>query len=155
MARVRTETLVTQTLIDRFLLTPEEWPKTRKESMDRYRDGLRRDLEWMLNTRQPHLRILNEFPQTAKSVFNYGFPDLQSFDGAQGRDQDAVSTALERVIRNLEPRIESPRVYLTRNDKLARSLKFHIEGKIRYDDTREDVNFDTVLELVSGEYEVA
>ena len=155
MARVKTETLVTQTLIDRFILSQDDWPKTRKESMDRYRDALRRDLEWMLNTRKPVMPILEEFPLTAVSVFNYGFPDLQNFDNSQGNDKDAVSAALEKCIRIFEPRIEQPHVFLTRSDTLARSLKFHIEGKVRFDDTKEDVKFDTVLELISGEYEVS
>ena len=155
MARVRTETLVTQTLIDRFILSQDDWPKTRKESIERFRDALRRDLEWMLNTRRPVLPILEEFPETAASVFNFGFPDLQNFDNSQGNDKDAVCTALEKCIRTFEPRIEQPRVFLVRSDTLARSLRFHIEGQIRYDDAKEDVKFDTVLELISGEYEVA
>lgn len=154
MARVKTETLVTQTIIDRFLLSQDEWPKTRKESMDKYRDALKRDLEWMLNTRKPVMPILEEFPEVSTSVFNFGFPDLQNFDNSQGNDKDAVSTALERCIRTFEPRIYQPRVFLTRSDTLARSLKFHIEGQIRYEDTKEDIKFDTVLELISGEYEV-
>jgi type VI secretion system protein ImpF len=154
LSRIRTETLVTQTLIDRFILSQDDWPKTRKESIERYRDALRRDLEWMLNTRKPVLPILEEFPETAASVFNYGFPDLQNFDNSMGNDKDAVSVALEKCIRVFEPRIEQPRVFLVRSDTLARSLKFHIEGQVRYDDTKEDVKFDTVLELISGEYEV-
>jgi type VI secretion system protein ImpF len=155
MARVRTETLVTQTIIDRFILSQEDWPKTRKDSIDKYRDALRRDLEWMLNTRKPVMPILEEFPEVAKSVFNYGFPDLQNFDRSQGNDKDAVSASLEKCIRTFEPRIHQPRVYLTRSDTLARSLRFHIEGQIRYEDTKEDIKFDTVLELISGEYEVS
>jgi type VI secretion system protein ImpF len=153
--RVRTETLVTQTILDRFLLSPEDWPKTRKESMDRYKDAMRRDLEWLLNTRKPVMPILEEFPQVTNSVFNFGFPDLHNFDNAQGHDKDAVSLALEKCIRIFEPRISQPRVSLTRSDTLARSLKFRIEGKIRYDDAEEDIKFDTVLELISGEYEVS
>ena len=39
MARVKTETLITQTIIDRFILSQEDWPKTRKESMDKYRES--------------------------------------------------------------------------------------------------------------------
>jgi type VI secretion system protein ImpF len=155
MARVRTETLVTQTIIDRFILSQDDWPKTRKDSIDKYRDALRRDLEWMLNTRKPVMPILEEFPEVAKSVFNYGFPDLQNFDRSQGNDKDAVSASLEKCIRTFEPRIHQPRVYLTRSDTLARSLRFHIEGQIRYEDTKEDIKFDTVLELISGEYEVS
>jgi type VI secretion system protein ImpF len=155
VARVRTETLITQTIIDRFILSQEDWPKTRKESMEKYKDALRRDLEWMLNTRKPVLPILKEFPEVSKSVFNFGFPDLQNFDNSQGNDKDAVSAALETCIRTFEPRISQPRVFLIRSDTMARSLKFHIEGQIRYEDTKEDIKFDTVLELISGEYEVS
>lgn len=154
MARVRTETLITQTLIDRFILSQDRWPKTRKESVDKYRDGIRRDLEWMLNTRQPVMPILAEFPKISKSVFNYGFPDLMTFEGTRGKNSETVAAALERCIRTFEPRIEQPKVFLTHTDTSARSLKFHIEGQIRYEDTREDVKFDTVLEIISGEYEV-
>jgi type VI secretion system protein ImpF len=153
LARVRTETLITQTLIDRFILSQDRWPKTRKESVDKYREGIRRDLEWMLNTRQPVMPILSELPETAKSVFNYGFPDLHTFDNS-GKNPETVSGALERCIRTFEPRIEQAKVFLTRADTSARSLKFHIEGVIRYEDTHEDVKFDTVLEIISGEYEV-
>src|ERR1700721_3006574 len=118
MARLKTETLVTQTIIDRFLLSQDEWPKTRKDSMDKYRDALRRDLEWLLNTRKPVMPILDEFPEVAKSVFNYGFPDLQNFDHSPGNDKDAGSGALEKCIRTFEPRIYQPHVFLTRSDTL-------------------------------------
>jgi predicted component of type VI protein secretion system len=37
---------------------------------------------------------------------------------------------------------------------LSRSLKFHIEGRISYENMEEEIKFDTVLELISGEYEV-
>jgi type VI secretion system protein ImpF len=155
VARVKTETLITQTIIDRFILSQDDWPKTRKDSMDKYKDALRRDLEWMLNTRKPVMPILEEFPEVARSVFNFGFPDLQNFDNSAGNDKDAVSTALEKCIRTFEPRIHQPRVFLTRSDTLARSLRFHIEGQIRYEDTKEDIKFDTILELISGQYEVS
>jgi predicted component of type VI protein secretion system len=43
---------------------------------------------------------------------------------------------------------------LARTDLLSRSLKFHIEGQIVYENMNEEIKFDTVLELISGEYEV-
>jgi type VI secretion system protein ImpF len=119
-----------------------------------YRESLKRDLEWLLNTRQPVIRELEAYPGAAASVFNYGFPDLHSFDGSPGREQGALPLALERCIRNFEPRISMPRVSLTRSDMLSRSLKFHIEGQIKYENMDEEIKFDTVLELISGEYEV-
>ena len=91
---------------------------------------------------------------TAASVLNYGLPDIHSFDGSAGKEQNVLTVALEKCIRTFEPRINQPRVFLTRTDLLSRSLKFHIEGQIKYENMDEEITFDTVLEMISGEYEV-
>ena len=97
---------------------------------------------------------MEDYPATAASVFNFGLPDIHSFDGSKGKEQNALTVALEKCIRIFEPRISQPRVFLTRTDLLSRSLKFHIEGQIVYENMNEEVKFDTTLELISGEYEV-
>jgi type VI secretion system protein ImpF len=153
LARTKSELLVTQSLLDR-LVDQEQWPETRAASIAMYRDSLKRDVEWLLNTRQPVMPELESYPAVAASVFNYGLPDLHSFDGSAGKEQNALTVALEKCIRTFEPRINQPRVYLTRTDLLSRSLKFHIEGQITYENMDEEIKFDTVLELISGEYEV-
>ena len=153
MARPKSEVPITQSLIDR-LMDVEQWPETRAASIGMYRESMKRDLEWLLNTRQPVIPELESCPATAASVLNYGLPDIHSFDGSAGKEQNALTVALEKCIRTFEPRINQPRVYLTRSDHLSRSLKFHIEGQIFYENMDEEIKFDTVLELISGEYEV-
>ncbi len=153
MARTKSEILITQSLIDR-LVDHEQWPETRASSISMYRESIKRDLEWLLNTRQPVIPELESYPATAASVLNYGLPDIHSFDGSTGKEQNALTVALEKCIRTFEPRISQPRVYLTRSDQLSRSLKFHIEGQVFYENMNEEIKFDTVLELISGEYEV-
>ena len=153
MARTKSEVLVTQSLIDR-LTDREQWPETRAASITMYRDSLKRDVEWLLNTRQPVMPELESYPEVAASVFNFGLPDLHSFDGSAGKEENALTVALEKCIRTFEPRINQPRVYLSRTDLLSRSLRFHVEGQILYENMEEEIKFDTVLELISGEYEV-
>jgi len=153
LARAKSEILVTQSLIDR-LTTVEQWPETRSASIAMYRDSLKRDLEWLLNTRQPVIAAMESFPATAASVLNYGLPDIHSFDGSAGREKSQLTGALEKCIRAFEPRISHPRVFLTRTDTLSRSLRFHIEGQITYENMNEEIKFDTILELTRGEYEV-
>jgi type VI secretion system protein ImpF len=140
-------------LIDR-LVDVEQWPETRAASISMYRESIKRDLEWLLNTRQPVIPELESYPATAASVLNFGLPDIHSFDGSAGKEQNALTVALEKCIRTFEPRINQPHVYLTRSDQLTRSLKFHIEGQVFYENMNEEIKFDTVLELISGEYEV-
>jgi type VI secretion system protein ImpF len=153
LARSKSEILITQSLVDRLADT-EQWPETRATSISMYRESMKRDLEWLLNTRNPVIPELESYPATAASVLNFGLPDLHSFDGSAGREQNALTVALEKCIRTFEPRIHQPRVYLTRTDLLSRSLRFHIEGQITYENMDEEVKFDTVLEMISGEYEV-
>jgi type VI secretion system protein ImpF len=140
-------------LLDR-LTDLDQWPDTRSASISMYRESLKRDVEWLLNTRQPVIPELEDYPATAASVFNFGLPDIHSFDGSKGKEQNALTVALEKCIRIFEPRISQPRVFLTRTDILSRSLKFHIEGQIVYENMNEEIKFDTTLELISGEYEV-
>ena len=153
MARSKSDVLITQSLLDR-LTDLDQWPETRSASISMYRESLKRDVEWLLNTRQPVIPELEDYPATAASVFNFGLPDIHSFDGSKGKEQNALTVALEKCIRIFEPRISQPRVFLTRTDILSRSLKFHIEGQIVYENMNEEIKFDTTLELISGEYEV-
>ena len=153
LARGKSDVLVTQSLLDRLSNT-EPWPETRAASVSMYRESMKRDLEWLLNTRKPVMPELEGYPLTAASVLNFGLPDLHSFDGSAGREHNALTVALEKCIRIYEPRISQPHVYLTRTDLLSRSLRFHIEGQIVYENMDEENKYDTVLEIISGEYEV-
>jgi type VI secretion system protein ImpF len=153
VARIKAEVLVTQSLMDR-LANLDEWPSTRFASMRMYRDTLKRELEWLLNTRQPPIVELDGYTQASNSVINYGLPDIHSFDGSAGREREALTNALLRTLRTFEPRIKDPQVFLVRSDTTNRSLRFHIEGRISFENMEEEIKFDTVLELMSGEYEV-
>ena len=153
MARTRPELLITQSLLDR-LTDREPWPETRGASIGMFRDSLKRDIEWLLNSRQPVMPELASYPATSASVLNYGLPDIHSFQSTVGKDASALIQALEECIRTFEPRILEPRVFLSRADPLSRSLRFHLEGRVAYEDMEEEIKFDTVLELISGEYEV-
>ena len=153
MARNRPEILVTQSLVDR-LTDRDPWPETRSSSIAMYRESLKRDVEWLLNTRQPVIEELTSFPATTNSVLNFGLPDIHSFGSAQNKRAENLARALEGCIRLFEPRIRQPRVLIIPSDPLMRSLKFQVEGVVVYEDMEEEIKFDTVLELISGEYEV-
>jgi type VI secretion system protein ImpF len=153
VARIKAETLVTQSLMDR-LANVEDWPTTRFASMRMYRETLKREVEWLLNTRQSPIPELEGYAQATSSVINYGLPDIHSFNGSKGREHDALTVSLLRTLRAFEPRIKDPQVFLVRSDTTNRSLRFHIEGRISFENMEEEIKFDTVLELMRGEYEV-
>jgi type VI secretion system protein ImpF len=153
LARAATETLVTQSVLDR-LTQVEEWPATRNQSVRFFRDAVKRDLEWLLNTRKPPLPELHARPVARETVINYGLPDISSLGLSSPSDQRALRQALEACVRIFEPRLSDVRVSLESSDKVDRRLRFHIEGKMNLDPAPEEITFDTVLELTSGEYKV-
>lgn len=152
MARAKSELLVTQSLMDR-LTDYEEWPTTRNASLRMYREGIKRDVEWLLNSRRPVVPELEGRVLASKSVFNFGLPDLTSFS-VKNADPGALLVAIRQTLLSFEPRIKEPRVFLVRTDVLARSLRFHVEGKLMFENGEEDISFDTVLEVTNGGYEV-
>lgn len=148
-----TEPLVTQSVLDR-LTAVEDWPATRSQSVRFFREALKRDLEWLMNTRQPPMPELNSYPAATASVVNYGLPDITALGLSSAADHRQLRLAIEACLRNFEPRLSSVRVSVEGSDKADRRLRFHIEGMMNLDPAPEEIAFDTVLELSSGEYKV-
>lgn len=153
MARSTTETLVTQSVLDR-LTAVEEWPATRSQSVRFFREALKRDVEWLLNTRQPPLPQLEKWPAAKASVINFGLPDITALGMSSAADQHTLRVAIANCLRLYEPRLTDVHVTLEGSDLSDRKLRFHIEGTLRLDAAPEEISFDTVLELSSGEYKV-
>jgi len=153
LARSTTDTLVTQSVLDR-LMAVEEWPATRSQSLRYFKEALKRDLEWLLNTRQPPMPELAQYPLAKASVINFGLPDITSLGLSSASDHGRLRKAIEICLRNYEPRLMDVRVTLEGSDTADRRLRFHIEGNLKLDPAPEEISFDTVLELSSGEYKV-
>jgi type VI secretion system protein ImpF len=153
LARARQEVLVTQSLIDR-LCDIEPWPESRSASISMFQQSLRRDIEWLLNTRKPHLEGIEAYPLTSGSVLHFGLPDSRVFGSSAAANSGALARVIEECIEEFEPRILEPHVTLTLSDNVNRSLRFQVEGKIIYEEMEEEIHLDTVLELISGQYEV-
>ena len=153
MARSTTETLVTQSVLDR-LMTVEDWPATRSHSVRFFRDALKRDLEWLLNTRQPPMPQLASWPAAKATVINFGLPDITSLGLMSAADNRSLRLAIEACLRTFEPRLTDVHVTLESSDTTDRRLRFHIEGNMKLDPAPEEISFDTVLDLSSGEYKV-
>ena len=152
MARTKLETVVRQSLLDR-LTDISVWPATRAASVRMYREGVRRDVEWLLNTRQPQSGSFEDFPQAARSVINYGLPDLTHMS-TRRENAEALILAIVNTLRTFEPRIHNPEVSLAPSETKVRALRFQVRGTLRLETGDESVVFDTRLEIASGEYEV-
>jgi type VI secretion system protein ImpF len=162
MVRLEPEFLTLQSLLDRVVdhsrergivgALPADEPTTRTESIRRYKEGVMRDLEWLLNTRRRAEPLPEGCHELRDSVFEYGLPDITAMGFHSSRDREQLLRLLESTIRRFEPRITSPKVVL---EPVAdsRALRFRVDGMLRVHPAPEPVSF-RVLQLSTMEYEV-
>jgi type VI secretion system protein ImpF len=153
MVRANTEALVTQSVLDR-LMDVDEWPATRAQSLRYFREALKRDVEWLLNTRRPPIKNIGKFERARATMVNYGLSDITALGLSSASDQNRLRKALEQCLHEFEPRLKDVVVTLEESQTADRRLRFHVEGLMRINPAPEEISFDTVLELSSGEYTV-
>jgi len=141
-------------LIDRDPKNHSEIPFTRAQSLRELKLSLKRDLEWLLNTRKTIEPAPESARETVRSVYHYGFADISSKSVSSTRDQSDLVRDMEAAIAIFEPRLKRAKVRLEPVEGSYRTLKFVIEGLLCMDPAPEPVRFDTVLELGKGEYEI-
>lgn len=159
MAQWEAERTVTQSvlerLIDRDPSAGEETPPTRNQSVRLLKASLRRDLEWLLNTRRTPEAVGREFQELEHSLYNYGVPDLTAINRESVRDRNRLARIIEQTVNMFEPRLKRIKVtQLEASSGAQHILRFQIEGLLDMDPAPELISFDTVLQLSSGEYQV-
>jgi type VI secretion system protein ImpF len=159
MARWEPEQNVTQSvlerLIDRDPLLGADPPVSRAASVRQLKASLRRDLEWLLNTRRTPTPATSDFPEVEKSLYNFGLADMTSFSWDSSRDRGRLSRMIEQTVNLFEPRITGLKVLALESAPGAQHvLRFQIQGLLDMDPAPEHISFDTVLQLSSGEYQI-
>jgi len=113
---------------------PQESRERRVLSPQRLREVVRRDLAWLFNAiNLASVEDLSAYPQVARSVLNYGLPDLTGRT-ASGMDPPQLERMLRQVVKDFEPRIlpGSIRVKLVVDEaKMSHNaMVFDIEGEL-------------------------
>ena len=126
----------------------------RREAINRYKDSVKRDLEWLLNTRQVVDDRLPYYPEVSMSVYAYGLPDVTSVNVGAIQDQNELLRRMERCIEFFDKRLTKTEILLEPIMGLHRVLRFSISGIVLMDPAPEEIVIDTILDPSSGEYEV-
>ena len=133
----------------------QDVPQTRSKSLAQLKEAVRRDLEWLLNTRRVAMPVPEDLQEAYRSVYMFGLPDLTTLSLANPKHQVRLVRAIQHALKTFEPRITNVRLIdLGIPEKGSRVLRLRVEGTLRTDAANELVSFDTVLELASGTYEV-
>jgi type VI secretion system protein ImpF len=159
MARWEPEQTVTQSVLDRLIdrdpSTSSENALTRAQSVRQLKVSLRRDLEWLLNSRRTPEAVNGEFQELEQSLYNFGLPDVTSLSWDSSRDRSRLARMIEQVLQTFEPRLSGVRVVAVAAAPGAQHvMRFQIEGLLDMDPSPEHISFDTLLQLSSGEYQV-
>ncbi len=124
-------------------------------SVEKMYQAVLRDLEDLLNTRQIDHEGLGDDPELNSSILTYGLPDFVSEESLSPMKRVAVGNAIRKVIERFEPRLREVRVILLSKDEPTgkQTLQFRVSARLNADPSP-DVNFDTILEMASGHYQV-
>ena len=157
MPRIDEEVRINLSVLDRLVdFEPEakaEPLPSRSKALRQVKQALRRDLEWLLNTRRV-LEVPEELPFVSDSILAYGLPDFTNLSVKNAEDQHDLTRALEATLKRFEPRLEDVVVTVANASVLERAFRFKIEARLRIDPVPEPISFDTTLQLGSGNFAV-
>jgi type VI secretion system protein ImpF len=155
MARGAGETTITISVMDRLIdAEPEnrmENPLSRAQSVRLLKNSVRRDLEWLLNTRRIADAPDEGLKEINRSAYVYGLPDLSSVSVGSSGDRNRLVRNVLATINTFEPRLANVRLVLVETpDSSKKDVRLRIEAMLRMDPVPEPISFDTVIELKSG-----
>ncbi len=158
MARTDHEIRITPSILDRLLdydpQTSREAPRSQAQSLAELKQSVKRDLEWLLNTRHNGIEIPETLEELNESLAVYGLPDLTSLSVRNPHEQNRLIKAIESSLRTFEPRFINVKVSLEPIDNTDRQLRFRIEAHLDIEPVPEPISFDTVLQVGSGEFAI-
>lgn len=163
MAELTTQERLQPSLLDR--LTDDE-PDKREESRDkrvlsatRLRDCVTRDISWLLNCVNLDVDMaLDEYPEVARSVLNFGIPDLTGAS-LSGINAETLQRQLKDAILAFEPRLTANtlRVSVSADHKRMdrQALMFNIESEMWAQPIPLNLFLKTEVDLETGSFKVS
>ena len=144
-----TPPLVERSVLDRLLGGKSHVSRSdARASVNELRQMVRRDLEWLLNSRCLLDLDSERYHEIGTSILGYGLPDLSGGSRSTTFDRQRIADLLREVIRTFEPRLlrSSVQVEVLPTSGDALRLHFGVHAILQVDPVREPVYFDTVIE---------
>lgn|SRR5215216_408890 len=155
MVRTDNDVGVTLSVLDRLIDyepgNSRDAVSSRSKSLKQLKDAVRRDLEWLLNTRQV-AGLPTDLKEVNHSLAAFGLPDFTNLSDGYIDHQKRMRSDIEEAIRLFEPRLQDIVVTLQPSNASERLMHFRIDGRLNVEPAPEPISFDTVLQLVSGQY---
>jgi type VI secretion system protein ImpF len=144
---------ITPSVFDRLLdFDPRETiepPKSRTASITDLKRAVLRDLEWLLNTRQP-IFADERMEEALGTVIFYGVPDFTGLGVRNHAEFKKFANDIEKAIRWFEPRIFDVEITFDPVSDVDRQIRFRVEARLDLDPTPEPIAFDSVIHGEDG-----
>jgi len=157
MSRFDNEVRVTPSVLDRLLdYEPEisrEAVASRSKNLRLLKQSVRRDLEWLLNTRRTPW-IPEELVEVRHSVAAYGLPDFTGISMKNYEECQRLLADVAETVRIFEPRLANVRVEMEGESGPGIAMRFRIDGQLKVEPAPEPVSFDTRINSSLRAFEV-
>ena len=135
----------------------QEPRKSRVLSIQRLRESVLRDVAWLLNSANlPEDDLEKNYPQVARSVVNYGLPDLAGLT-ASGINVAELEQIVRQALWDFEPRIirHTLKVRARAEGEMSHNaLVFEIEGELWAQPIPLEMLLKTEIDLETGDIAV-
>lgn len=134
-------------LIDEHPDVTMESAVQRQHSINDIKESVRRDLEWLLNTRHARSDLSNLNSEISTSCLTFGLPDLISFTAGEDEVEHQLRDVIQSALVRFEPRLEDVEVIIhEQSDEHSRVLQISICGVLRVEPHAERVVYNSVIE---------
>ncbi len=142
-------------LIDEMPEVSRDPPMTRTQEMIAIRNGFRRDLEALLNTRRMCRTPAAESALLAEAITSYGVEDFVGAPLATFEQRQELAAAVEKTIRTFEPRFTSVTVTMVKaREPHERRQTIRIEAIAKLEHGPEPVVFESALDPTTRSFRV-
>ncbi|TFI57606.1 type VI secretion system baseplate subunit TssE [Sphingomonas parva] len=136
---------LTQSLLDRLIDDEPDLSFDASESderaVERLKNGLRRDLEALLNSKRPLLARIDGEPDLERTIVGFGLKDISTEDFSAAGVRDRIRRMVAQCIREHEPRLSSVEVEAD-DAPTSRGIRFRITAVLTLSPARETVTYD-------------
>lgn len=140
--------MVRASLIDRLVdqnpLSVQEARPMRSLTREEFRETIRRDLGWLLNTRTPV--PAGEYDRRELTVIDYGIPDFGAYSPANPEDRTLMARRIKAALNAFESRLQEVRITVEKGLPEERTMTAVIKAMLVVENVREAFSFMTILQ---------
>lgn len=154
MAKIRTDQPILPSLLDRLIDDdPQSLSLVTSKSygmvLSDIKNGIRRDLEHLLNTRVYRPKIPEYLPELNISVINYGLPDFSVIHLSSEEGKEEFRYRVQKIIEQFEPRFKDVYVELEQiGEEYERTLYMKISAVLMIEPDPIPLLFDSRVKAI-------